>query len=721
MTPVDRAGGPSIRLALARKVGLPLMSPAVAGSGLNPEQAQAVASLKGPLLILAGAGSGKTTVITRRIERMLQSGIAASSVVAVTFTNKSAREMKERLGRLLSKTKLRGMIVGTFHSLGNQILQREISRIDGYRVPFSILGADDQANVVAEVYRDLKLDPQSAKEDGMLWHISLCKNSGRPPEDYAAARRVGAEAELFLDVNERYQRTLRNMNAVDFDDLILLPSRLLQADPKLREQYQRRWKHFLVDEFQDTNGAQFDFLRFLVGPEKNLCVVGDDDQSIYGWRGARVDLMLNFQSHFPGAATVKLETNYRSTARILKAANAVIANNALRTGKTLRPAAGPGEKLRGIEAGDEQREASLVVDQIRHEMVRGGRDPGHFAILYRTNFQSRAFEQELRSRGIPHHVAGGYRFFDRREVKDAIAYLRLIANSRDETALQRIINRPRRGIGDGALGKIGAWINALPERIDLWTALERIVSNPGAVSGLRKEVVSAIYEFSELISKARRRFQESRSLAPALAELLRDLNFEAEFRREGDNDAAVRARLLNLSELVNMASFMEQNWEEKTPPTLFDFLARISLLAADQDEEAPRGRVQLLTLHLSKGLEFPVVFLTGLEEGVIPAGRSLAEAEHPEEALAEERRLFYVGMTRARENLYLSLAASRRKFGEQQIQEPCRFLSEIPESELEWLVQERGGADADPQNALTEFLSGLQAIGGETPGGGSRG
>lgn len=690
--------------------GIMSPGPAMARGKLNPEQQAAVERIHGPVLILAGAGSGKTTVITHRIQRMVARGAPSSAIVGVTFTNKSAREMKLRLQQMLPRDKMRGMVLSTFHSLGNRILQKEIEVLPGFRTPFSILSPDDLTNVLADIYRQLKMGPDQVKEHGIANWISLCKNSNLRAEEFAESRGAPLDPDLFADVYSRYATTLRGLNAVDFDDLILLPQHIFKAHPEILKKYRGRWRYFLVDEFQDTNPAQYELLLQLVGAEKNLCVVGDDDQSIYGWRGAEVNIILGFERDFPGTHVVRLETNYRSTGRILAAANAVIRNNAQRTGKTLRSVAGPGEMLKGVLGRDEVREAELVCEEIRRMTLKGGRDPGHFAILFRTNFQSRAFEQELRNRNIPHHVVGGYKFFDRREVRDMIAYLRAIANPRDETALTRVINRPRRGIGEGSIAKIGLYIinDSSEDKLDFWTVLERVVSTPGLIDGLRQDTVAAIYEFMEFLQKYRTKFGQAKKLAPVLAELIRELNFEAEFRREGDNDSAVRARTLNLSELVNMLGFMEDNWEESEPPTIFDFLARISMMANDQEDESPRGRVQLLTLHLSKGLEFPVVFLTGLEEGLFPGARSLEEARDKEAALAEERRLFYVGLTRAKEELYLTLAGSRRKFGEAQITQPSRFLDELPPDSIDWITREEDGAE--PQNALTDFLDGLKSL-----------
>ena len=411
----------------------------MSGPRLNPHQAEAVKHTRGPLLIFAGAGSGKTRVITHRIQQMLGQGIASSCIVAVSFTNKSAKEMKHRLQKMVGSKALRGMVLSTFHALGNRILQKEI-RVLGYRDPFSILDSDDGLQLYASIYRDLKLDPDQVKEDSMPFMVSLCKNSNMHHEDWANSRSLPVSAGFFCDVYERYHANLKSLNAVDFDDLILLPSRIFKEHPDILDKYRRRFRYFMIDEFQDTNPTQYELLLSLVGEEKNLCVVGDDDQSIYGWRGADVGIIQNFQSDFPDAKIVRLEHNYRSSSRILSAANSVIANNSKRVQKILRATGEEGEQISMIMAEDEEQEAMMVADIIQNRIIHAAQNPGDFAILYRTNFQSRAFEQELRKLQIPHHVVGGYKFFDRKEVKDLLAYLRVIANRSDEISLLRILN-----------------------------------------------------------------------------------------------------------------------------------------------------------------------------------------------------------------------------------------------------------------------------------------
>ncbi len=686
-----------------------------AGGGLNAEQAEAVRSVYGPLLIFAGAGSGKTRVITHRIKHMVSQGIPASSIIAVTFTNKSAREMKERLRSMMHSREMRGMIVSTFHSLGNRILQKEIHLLPGYRHPFSILSPEDSLQILSDIYKAHKLDHTEVKKDGMAFHISMAKNSRMDFYEYGEKNRpAGYSPEIFESVASEYKKRLNSLNAVDFDDLILLPPEIFRQNPEVLERYRRRHRYYLIDEFQDTNPAQYDFLKMLVGPEKNICVVGDDDQSIYGWRGADINIILGFHKDFPDAKTVRLEYNYRSTEVILEAANHVIRNNAHRVSKSLKPTGTRGELIRGILAEDEVREAELIVNEIHDAMVKQKRKPGNFAILYRTNFQSRVFEEELRKRNIPHFVVGGYRFFDRREVKDMIAYLRYIANPRDEISLSRIINRPKRSIGDSVMEKINEFILSQEEgaRPDLETVIHDMMANPGLIKGVKPEAAASIREFLELMEHYRRQFATAQRLSHVLSALIRELKWEFEFMKDGDEENVVKARMLNLSELANMMSYMEDNWEESGNPTLYDFLSRVSMMASDQDEnDTADSKVQLLTLHLSKGLEYPVVFLSGMAEGIFPAGRSLEESADKEAAMAEERRLFYVGITRAREQLYLTTSLTRRKMGVVMDMAQSPFLEEVPETLLQWIIREDYGAelpeDADPAEAL---LSGLASL-----------
>jgi len=685
-------------------------------AGLNPEQKFAVECIQGPLLVFAGAGSGKTRVITHRIRNMIEHGISPATIVAVTFTNKSAREMKGRLSSMVDRKKLRGIVVSTFHSLGNRILQHEIHNLPGYRTPFSIITPDDALQFLVDIYRKLKLDPQEIKEDATPFLISLCKNSGLSPSAFADANPGRYGSETFFQIYTEYQKRLVDFNSVDFDDLILLPQRIFLEHPAVLDKYRKRYRHFLIDEFQDTNPAQYELLRLMIGSDQNICVVGDDDQSIYGWRGADINIILGFQNDFPTARSVRLEWNYRSTETILTTANVVIQNNTARVSKTLRSTRGKGEPIHLMQADNEEREAELVADTIQKEILQNRRKPGDFAVLFRTNFQSRAFEQEFRKRSIPHHVVGGYRFFDRREVKDMIGYLRVIANPKDEIAIKRIINRPRRGIGEGTIKKINDYIGSFEagHHPDFYHVLIDMMATPGLLPGVKSDAIASILEFLDLLEKYRKEFAKSEKLSTTLNALIRDLNFEAEFIRDGDNENTVRARMMNLSELVNILTYMESEWEESQPLTLYDFLARLGLEATDNDDESSNGRVQLLTMHVSKGLEFPVVFLVGMEEGLFPSERSLNESSDENGALAEERRLFYVGITRAMERLFITACAERKRFGESFSVELSRFLDELPETCYEWgyRADEFNGLDPELklEMAKNDLFEGLKLI-----------
>lgn len=660
---------------------------------LNPEQQNAIDKLDGPVLVFAGAGSGKTRVLTERIRRMIESGIAASAIIAVTFTNKSAREMKHRLAGL-PREKRKGLVVSTFHSLGVRILRSHIERL-GYGQSFTILSEDDRLRILSEIYSRHKLDPQDAKKDGLLFWFSRAKNSLREPGRFFAENGLDEGAETFY---RQYEEALRNTNSLDFDDLILLPIRLFQSNPALLEEWRQKKTHYLVDEFQDTNPMQYEFLRLMTLPRSNIFAVGDDDQSIYAFRGSDVSLILNFHRDFAGAEVHRLERNYRSQAEIVEAARSVIVRNTSRAQKQILAVRPRGEKILGIYAQDEEEEALLVAEEIRQRMVRQKRKPEDFAILVRTNFQSRSFENAFRAAGIPHKVTGSLGFFDRREIRDYLAYVRVIANPKDELSLLRILGRPGNGIGETSIARI----RASAGDAGIYDLLLRMQGEPGVVQ-LKREGSAFVATTTEIFEKYRAEF--GRSVVKAGRALLYELNFENQFRREGEEDRVVQMRMQNLSELLGMMQHLEQEAiEEGDTFTLFDFLKSVALLTSD-DEEETGGRVQIMTVHVSKGLEFPVVFLCGLMEGLFPPERALAEAADPETAIAEERRLFYVGMTRARDVLYLGASRTKKKFGEVMDMSPSRFLEEVPPESLQWTAGNPG--DPTPENDLTALLDGL--------------
>lgn len=643
---------------------------------LNPQQYEAVHHTEGALLVLAGAGSGKTQVITSRIVHLLKSRqVPAERILAVTFTNKAAKEMQERVTAAAGKA-AQGMVISTFHSLGVKILRRDIRRL-GYKPNFSIYTESDQAGVLRQAMRDLDLDPKQYNPDSIRWRISLAKNKLIAPDRYPTRSGDPLDSATAA-VYPRYQQLLRAFNAIDFDDIIMMAVHLLETCSEVREHWQQTFRYLMVDEYQDTNACQFRLISILAEQHGNLCVVGDDDQSIYGWRGAEVQNILAFEHERSGCRVVKLEQNYRSTGTILSAANAVIRNNRTRSDKALWTASGDGDRIRQLVAEDEESEARQVVEQLQLTQYQERRPWKDFAILYRSNAQSRSFEEALRMEGIPYILVGGMQFFERKEVKDTLAYLAVLANPRDEAALVRIINFPRRGIGDTTMLRLNQW--SLEHNQSLFDTLARVDSIDGLSEAARKSVAN----FYTLLRQEMSAFKPERMAAQAAA-LFKRLGINEELHRTlGDHNQA-RKRIENIEQVVNALAAFEERFPQAG---LADFLERIALLEdnrrdAGDDKEHGQDAVTLMSLHASKGLEFPHVFLVGLEEGLLPHHRSAEE--DPE--VAEERRLCYVGITRARERLTISRCLTRRKYGSREERPPSRFLAEIPEQLLD-------GADA---------------------------
>ena len=668
-------------------------------AGLNPQQREAVVHEGGPLLIIAGAGSGKTRVLTHRIAYLLAArGVQPGQILAITFTNKAAAEMRERVEDLVGP-RAKAMWVMTFHSACVRILRREAAKI-GFKSSFSIYDAADSQRLMAMVMRDLDLDPKRYPPRSFSNQVSNLKNELIDEEAFATKAADGTPAEQVLaEAYTMYQRRLRQANALDFDDLIMTTVHVLQAFPDVAEYYRRRFRHVLVDEYQDTNHAQYALVRELVGgagstqglaandapavPPAELVVVGDADQSIYAFRGATIRNILEFEEDYTDAHTILLEQNYRSTQTILTAANAVIERNPDRREKKLWTESGEGPRIVGYVADSEHDEAAFVARTIDHLHDEHGVRPGDVAVFYRTNAQSRALEEVFVRVGLPYKVVGGTRFYERREVKDALAYLRVIANPTDTVNLRRILNVPKRGIGDRA----EACITALSERerIPFVAALGR----PDDAPGIATRSVAAIKGFTALLEEFRVIHEDDdRGVGDLLEAVLDRSGYVGELRQS--RDPQDETRLENLAELVSVArEFDGQRAETGEVNSLDDFLEQVSLVAdADEipenDEAAEQGVVTLMTLHTAKGLEFPVVFLTGLEDGTFPHMRSLSD---PKE-LTEERRLAYVGITRARERLHLSRASVRSAFGAPQYNPASRFLDEIPGDLVEW---ERGG------------------------------
>ena len=632
-------------------------------STLNPPQREAVTTTEGPLLVLAGAGSGKTRVIVHRIAWLLQQRADPEAILAVTFTNKAAGEMKERVGAVAGALG-RDVFVSTFHSFGLWLLGEE-HRAAGLPRRFSICDASDQVAVVKRCMREVSIDDRAFDPKRVLWLISAAKN--------ALKKRITPRPEgqgddydlIAAEVFPRYQAALRAQRAVDFDDLIALPVELLRASPEVLAKVQRRFEYLLVDEYQDTNRCQLELLKLLAGERRNVCAVGDDDQAIYGWRGAEVRNILRFERHFPGAKEIRLEQNYRSTGNILACANAVIAKNPERKAKKLWTSSGSGEPVRVLKLDDEEDEARYVAAEIARGREHG-RPASDFAVLYRLNAQSRPIEEALRERGLPYHVRGGAAFFDRGEVRDVVAYLKICVSPADEVSLSRVVNVPARGIGDASLERIHTW--ATEHRKPLFEALE---AAPG-VEGLPRGAGERMAEFAALIRRYGEAFRGG-SIAATARRLVEEVGLHAHARSTVKSAEAGARKADAIDGVLRSLEQYEQRTTRK--PSLAVWLARLALDSRDEEakDDGANG-VTLMTLHAAKGLEFPVVFLIGVEEDLLPCSGIQGEARD----LDEERRLAYVGITRAREQLTLTRAAVRAKRGKLQARVASRFLADLP-------------------------------------------
>ena len=692
----EGAGGPAVPAKRHRITEEELLA------DLNPPQREAVVHEGSPVLVVAGAGSGKTRVLTRRIAHLVsQRNVHPGSILAITFTNKAAAEMRHRVVELVGN-RARLMWVSTFHSACVRILRGDVSRF-GLSRTFSIYDDTDSKRLMQLVLRDLDLDPKRFPVRAVLNWVSNCKNELVDHESARSRATEGTAEETYADAYAEYQRRLKAANALDFDDLIMTTVHLLQAFPDLREQYRRRFRHVLVDEYQDTNHAQYALVRELCGvhpagaddgPEADppeLMVVGDSDQSIYAFRGATIRNILDFESDFPGARTIVLEQNYRSTQNILNAANAVITRNAGRPQKRLWSDAGDGEKLVGYVADTEHDEAQFVAEEIDRLGDDGTAKPGEVAVFYRTNAQSRAFEEVFIRVGLPYRVVGGVRFYERREVRDAIAYLRAIANPDDDVSVRRVLNVPRRGIGDRAEAMVEAF--AASEQISFGAALDRAKEAPG----LATRSLNQVEAFAALLAGYRQKVAEGVPADEILAGILKDSGYLDEL--SASSDPQDESRLENLVELVSVAGEFvaaahavdlpaEEGELAAAAPEPDDslpaFLERIALVAdsdqiPDNDPDAA-GVVTLMTLHTAKGLEFNTVFLTGFEDGIFPHQRAMSDKAE----LEEERRLAYVGITRARQRLYLTRATVRSQWGSPQYNPASRFTEEIPDHLIDW-------------------------------------
>ncbi|MEO3755068.1 DNA helicase PcrA [Streptomyces sp. B6B3] len=688
----------------------PVTDPAALLEGLNEEQRAAVTHSGAPLLIVAGAGSGKTRVLTHRVAYLLAArGAHPGQILAITFTNKAAGEMRERVTELVGP-RANAMWVMTFHSACVRILRRESKKL-GFTSSFSIYDAADARRLMALVCRDLDLDPKRYPPKSFSAKVSNLKNELIDPEDFAAQASDGFEKTL-AEAYTLYQSRLREANALDFDDIIMTAVHLLDAFPDVAEHYRRRFRHVLVDEYQDTNIAQYTLVRLLVGEQDpaELCVVGDADQSIYAFRGATIRNILQFEQDFPQATTLLLEQNYRSTQTILSAANAVIARNADRRPKNLWTNAGAGAGIVGWVADSEHDEAQFVADEIDRLSDAGDARPGDVAVFYRTNAQSRVFEEVFIRVGLPYKVVGGVRFYERREVRDVLAYLRVLANPEDTVPLRRILNVPKRGIGDRAEAMIEAL--ASRERISFAQALRRV----DEAYGMAARSANAVRRFNVLLEELRTVVESGAGPATVLEAVLEQTGYLEEL--QSSTDPQDETRVENLQELAAVALEFEQDRGEDDPGTLADFLERVALVAdsdeiPDTEDGDGGGVITLMTLHTAKGLEFPVVFLTGMEDGVFPHMRSLGKTKE----LEEERRLAYVGITRARQRLYLSRAELRSAWGSPQHNPPSRFLDEIPDEYVEWRRAGGMAALSAPSRTGGTPSSGIGGGGGGIGGG----
>lgn len=640
---------------------------------LNDAQYEAVTYLGGPLLVVAGAGSGKTRVLTYRIAYLLQQGVAPHEILAVTFTNKAAREMRERIEQLVGPA-AGSLWMGTFHATCVQILRRYADRI-GYTSRFTIYDTADQLATVRECLKDLNLDPRNFEPRNLLSAISRAKNERIGPEWYADSAADFWERQV-ARVYKAYERKLLDANAMDFDDLLLKTIDLFERWPDVLERFQERFRHILIDEYQDTNHVQYLLVRMLAETHRNLCVVGDADQSIYKFRGADIRNILDFERDYPDAKVILLEENYRSTQRILDAANAVIRNNLDRQDKNLYTRKGAGHRIGVYRAADERREAAFLCDEVDRLRSEAGVTLDQIAVLYRTHAQSRSFEEEFMGRGIPYRIYSGIRFYERKEIKDIISYLRAVANPDDTLSLRRIINVPRRGIGDATVGKLESF--AAARDLSLFGALARLdeIDDLGAAA---KGRLAAFRDFLlEMIA-----LSDAVSLTELTQTILNRSGYLDELLAERTPEAEAREE--NLREFLSVTTQFEA---ENEGANLLDFLEHVSLVSDVDAAEGAADGLTLMTLHAAKGLEFPVVFMVGMEEGVFPHSRSLWD----EGELEEERRLCYVGMTRAMERLYLTCARQRTLFGQTLFNEPSRFIDEIPGELLEDL-NEREAAE----------------------------
>ena len=672
-------------------------------SQLNNKQEEAMKYTQGPLLVLAGAGSGKTSVITRKIAYLVQHcRIPAHRITAMTFTNKAAREMKERVTKLLSREESKGLSVSTFHTFGLNLLRLELKNLP-LKANFSILDADDCKRILMDLMHRDNLSGAESKEliAKAMKKISDWKNDLIVPEQAHSTCETPEDVQ-FAHLYQLYERNLRAYNAVDFDDLIVMPTRLLQENAEVRDKWQNRVRYLLVDEYQDTNTAQYILVKLLVGVMGQFTAVGDDDQSIYAWRGAKPENMALLKQDFPNLHIIKLEQNYRSTSRILKAANCVIQNNPHIFDKKLWSDKGHGEVIRIITCRNDDDEAERVVKDLLTHKLMNGKNWKDYAVLYRGNFQARVLETQLRQMQIPYKLSGGTSFFARAEIKDVMSYLRLIINPEDDSAFLRIINTPKRAIGPVTLEKLGLF------------SQENNLSLLGASADQRlsmvlpKKAETQLHEFADFIATFTRELIEDDEPVPKVRQMMNEAGYIDYVREQSATPAQEKSKLDNIENLFTSIQNLinrAEDVDEKNIESVIRKLVLLDLLEQQQEEE-DTDKVNLLTLHAAKGLEFPYVYIMGLEEELLPHKNSIAA-----ETIEEERRLMYVGITRARQGLTLTLAEQRKNGGQMKQMTPSRFLDELPQDELEWLGRKKKiAANVDPKEQAQQYLANLKAL-----------
>ena len=659
--------------------------------GLNDKQREAVTTTEGPVMIIAGPGSGKTRALTHRIAYLLAAGKARPrDILALTFTNKAAGEMQERVESLVGDD-ARGMWVGTFHSSFARLLRMEGDKI-GYSEDFSIYDTTDSKRLIRQQMKGRNLDTDVVKPRSVQRMISSAKNEMIDPQEYAELAR-GDQQEIVAEVYPAYERALKQANALDFDDLLLKPIQLFEEHEDVLEKYQRRWQYVHIDEYQDTNQAQYALARKLSGRHKNLCVVGDDAQSIYAFRGADITNILNFDNDYPDATTIRLERNYRSTENIIRLADSIIEENDDQIEKSLWTDNAEGEYVALMEALSEKDEAQKIERRVRDLHLRDGMEYGDFAVLYRTNAQSRAIEEALRKENVPYRVIGGTSFYERKEIKDVLAYLKLLVNPNDTASLQRVINYPTRGIGDKTQERLQRY--AQQHSLSLWQAVERVEE----IETLGTRAERAVGKFRRLIARYASKAGTGSVPADELArDLIQDAGLLSELRKEHTRENLQRWE--NVQELISALAEYVESTEDATIST---FLQEVALMTGQDEAEEGDDKVTLMTLHAAKGTEFPVVFVAGLEEGLFP----LEKATQEKAELEEERRLFYVGVTRAEERLYLSWARSRYRYGEQTSNTRSRFLEEVDSD----VVRTEAGGELEQQT--DRFSAGGGSGGGQ--------